>query len=82
MGDGAAVRPQSSVRAARDEDLPAVLRLLEQLGYEAESPRVAPVWKTLLADPQYNILVAVADDEVLGLITMRVHLCSAYAVVR
>ena len=40
MGDGAAVRPQSSVRAARDEDLPAVLRLLEQLGYEAESPRV------------------------------------------
>lgn len=74
IGDGAAARPQNPVRAARNEDLPAVLRLLEQLGYEAESPWVAPVWKNLLADPQYKILVAVADDEVLGLITMRVHL--------
>ncbi len=64
--------PQASFRTARHEDLGAVAILLQHLGYPMTPSKVHESLSNVLRDPGIHVVVATsADDEIIGLMTLR-----------
>ena len=61
------------IREARRADSAEIGSLLGQLGYPAGEAAVARRLQALLADPAYELLVAVEDDRLVGLAALRVR---------
>jgi GNAT superfamily N-acetyltransferase len=55
------------IREAVTEDVAAMARLLDELGYPTRAQQVAGRFKRLQADPDTRVFVAVFDGQVVGL---------------
>ncbi len=63
----------AQVRPIREEDVPAVAVLCEQLGYPADMPAVLARVRQIAADSNRTVLMACVDDVVAGWIDLSIE---------
>src|SRR5438477_8672214 len=59
------------LREARIEDVPALVPLMDTLGYPTDQARLGEALAAILADASYRTVVAEEDGAVVGLVGMR-----------
>ena len=66
------------IRDARQEDAPAVARLVDQLGYPTSAEAVAARLRRLAENPADRVFVAELDGEIVGAASVHVSLTLEY----